>query len=330
KPVWKSARALRRILQDRHVRILHCHNTYADLVGLVAAKWCRIPCVTTLYVWGDFGFKRGVLQWIDARLLPYFDRITAHCETTRQQTLRMGFSESEVTLLPCGFEGRAVQFPAEERSRRRAEFGVGPQETVLIYVARFWPEKAHEVVLEGMKEILRHRPATTLWLLGVGPEEPRIRSMVREMNLEEKIRFLGFRSDLEEMLALADIMVHPSHMEGVPLAVLSGMAAGLPVVATRVGGLPEIVRHGETGVLIPPREPSVLAREVIQLIDHPEARRRFGQAARRFVETEYSLQEATNRVHTLYAELLAAQRNSRGALPAGLRSDAEAGAADSA
>lgn len=106
------------------------------------------------------------------------------------------------------------------------------------------------------------------------------------------------------MLSLADIMVHPSHMEGVPLAILSGLAAGLPVVATAVGGLPEVVRNGESGVLIPPGQPERLAAAVLDVIGDEALRRNLGAAARRFIEEEYSLDAAARRVTCLYKEML--------------------------
>lgn len=307
KPIPRSVSALCRIIRERKIQILHCHNTYADIVGLLAAKICRVQCVTTLYVWGDFGFKRGALQYIDRALLPFFDRITAHCEQTRQETIKMGFADTDVRLLFCGFDIRAVRMTAEVRAEKRARMGVEPQQRVLINVARFYPEKAHEVLLEAMREIADQRTDTVLWLLGVGPDQQRVEQMSKSLGLDAHVKFLGFRSDLEEVLALCDVMVHPSHMEGVPLAVLSGMAAGLPVVASRVGGLPEVVRHGDSGVLIPPKSPSIVARTVLDLLDDPQRGQKLGQAAQRFLREEYSLDAAAGRVANLYEEMLYAQ-----------------------
>jgi len=232
--------------------------------------------------------------------------VTAHCRDTQNETIRRGFSNREVRLLTCGFEAKAVTFSQEERARRRAELGVSPDQTVLINVARFWPEKAHEVLLESMKQIIQRRSGIVMWLLGIGPEEQRIRTLSEDMGLGDIVKFLGFRTDLEDVLALADIMVHPSHMEGVPLAVLSGMAAGLPIVATRVGGLPEVIRDGATGILIPPREPSRIADAVLSLIEDPALCLKLGRAAQQFIHEEYSLDAAASRVGNLYAEMISA------------------------
>lgn len=305
KPVWRSAKALKKILEEHRIRILHCHNTYAMLVGLVAARLTRVLTTTTLYVWGDFGWKRGLMQWMDRAMLPWFDTITAHCEETRRKTIEMGYKPEDVHLLVCGFDAKPVATTAEERRARRAELGALDSDMVLINVARFYPEKAHEVLLEGFRIMRVKEPRLKLWLLGVGPDEGRVRALSAGLGLDDSVRFLGFRSDLEHVLSLADIMVHPSHMEGVPLAVLSGLAAGLPVVATAVGGLPEVVRNGESGILIPPGQPETLASAVLGLVADEAQRSNLGARARRFIEEEYSLDAAARRVTGLYKEMLA-------------------------
>src|SRR5690606_15291117 len=135
-----------------------------------------------------------------------------------------------------------------------------PSDFVFVNVARFWPEKAHDILLEGFRLVLRQHSNARLWLLGSGPEESSVRNMVEQMKLQDSVQFLGFRSDLERILAMSDVQVHPSDMEGVPLAVCAGLAAGLPVLATEVGGLSEIIRSGENGILIPPRDSQKLAQ----------------------------------------------------------------------
>jgi glycosyltransferase involved in cell wall biosynthesis len=139
---------------------------------------------------------------------------------------------------------------------------------------------------------------------GVGPELARMQALAGELGVSDRVSFLGFRTDLPELLALADIQVHTSDEEGVPLAILSGMAAGKPIVATRVGGIEEVIEHGRSGLLIPPRDPHVLADTVADLIADPARQRALGANARRFVVDEYSLRAATARVERLYAEVV--------------------------
>jgi glycosyltransferase involved in cell wall biosynthesis len=304
KPVFRAARAMAREIEQRGIRILHCHNTYAQLVTIAAARLTPVKTITTLYVWGKFGWKRDVLQWLDRFSLRFLDRISVHCEATLQETIRRGVPARELRLLTCGFTEPVVIFDPQERRRRRAELGAGPDDFVLINVARFWPEKAHDVLLHAFRSIHSARPHTRLWIAGVGPLEPQIRALCSELDLDSAVRFLGFRTDLPELLALADMMVHPSDMEGVPLAVCSGMAAGLPIVATRVGGLLDILRHDFSAILVEPRDPSSVSETVLRLMDDPARRESLGNAARRFIQDEYSLAAATASVEMVYREML--------------------------
>jgi glycosyltransferase involved in cell wall biosynthesis len=122
--------------------------------------------------------------------------------------------------------------------------------------------------------------------------------------LNGAVQFLGFRADLAELLALADMQVHPSDMEGVPLAVCSGMAAGLPIVATRVGGLPDILAHERSAILVEPRNAEAAAEAILRLMDDHTKRRALGLEARRFIEDEYSLAAATAKVEAVYRDML--------------------------
>jgi glycosyltransferase involved in cell wall biosynthesis len=304
KPVIRAGRIMAGHIRRLNIQILHCHNTYAQLVAIVAGKLTRAKTVTTVYVWGNFGWKRALLQRIDQISLRFIDQVSAHCEETFRETVKRGVPPDKLKLLICGFAGQPVVLPNTERHARRGGLGVQPEDFVLINVARFWPEKAHDVLLRAFRLILKRRPKAKLWLAGVGPEEGRIRAMCMELELDESIRFLQFRKDLPAILALADLQVHPSDMEGVPLAVCSGMAAGLPIVATAVGGLVEILRHNKSAVLVEPRNPVQLAEAVLELMDDKEKRDSLGLAARAFIEREYSLSAATARVEAVYLEMM--------------------------
>jgi len=305
KPILRSARLLANHLRSENVAILHCHNTYADIVGLLGARIAGVKTVNTLYVWGHFGFVRNALQWIDRRLLPYFDQVTAHCEKTLAGTVERGYPADRLRLLTCGFDARPVTLSRQERSARRSELGANDDHFVLIHIARFWPEKAHDFLLEAFAEVILFRPNTRLWMLGVGPLLDQMQEHAANLGLSDVVQFLGFRSDLEDIIALSDLQIHPSDDEGVPLAICAGMAAGMPIVATRVGGLNEVIRNDVSGVLVEKRDKEELVRAVISLMDQPDCRARLGRQAARFIEEEYSLRSATARVEGVYEELMA-------------------------
>ena len=304
KPLFRAGRVAADFIRTHQIELLHCHNTYANLAGLRASRLTGVKTLTTVYVWSQVGLKRRLLQWIDERLLARFDQVTAHCEAALRATADRGIAESDIRLLTCGFADRVAHLTEAERQAGRAALGVGPGDAVLIKVARFWPEKRHDILLRAFKELLKQRADLHLWIPGVGPEEAAVRALADELGVSHRCRFLGFRTDLPELLAMADLQVHTSDEEGVPLAILSGMAAGRPIVSTRVGGIAEVVRDGHSGVLVPRREPVTFANAVHQLLGDPARQQRLGAAAQHFIETEYSLAAATARVERLYEEMV--------------------------
>jgi glycosyltransferase involved in cell wall biosynthesis len=307
KPVLRAARELQRLAQTWQADIVHSHNCYADVVTLVAARLGprRFRTITTTYVWFDYrNWKRNLIQWINVQAIRHFDRVTAHCDNTRRETINRGFQAKDVSTLICGFETHRVDLAPEERTLLRAQRGAQAGDTVLINVARFYPEKAQVFLLECFAQLVKQRPHLKLWMVGVGPLEDELRAAAERLQLGASVQFLGFITALPQLLALADIQVHPAHIEGVPLAICEGMAAGLPIVASEVGGLPEILDHGRNGVLVPGLDHTRFCMAVLSLVDDPVLARRYGDRARSFIENEYSLRTAIKRVETTYRELV--------------------------
>lgn len=304
KPVLQSARKLSAILQKKSIRILHTHNTYADLVGLVAAQRTKVRTITTLYVWSNFNWKRNLLQRFNRMLLRWFDLVSAHCEVTYEQTLAFGVSRDRLRLLVCGFEAPIFEGSFDDRDRRRCELGAEPGDSVLINVARLYPEKEQTLLLHYFLQIRMDEPRAKLWIAGVGPLEQELRARCAALGLDDSVVFLGFVKDLPALLYLADIHVNTSSAEGVPLAICSAMAASLPIVATDVGGLPEILDHGRAGILVPFGDSAEFVKSVLMLIASPSLRSYYGSTARRFIADDYSLSTAVKRLEYTYDELL--------------------------
>lgn len=304
KPLLSATLALRNLIREHRIDVLHCHNTYSDILGALVRLLVPVRLITTQYVWGDFGWKRNLLQWVNVLAIRRFDLVSAHCEGTRQQTIDRGFTSDAVRLLISGYEARPRRYDQEERKRRRRELGVEEGDVVLANLARFFPEKAQDGLLRSFRKVVDSRPEARLWLVGIGPLEGNLRRLCGELGLDHKVRFMGFVDDLQGLLELVDMQVHPSHMEGVALSVCAGMAAGRPIVASNVGGLPEVLRHGQTGILVPAGDESAFAAAVLDLMEHPDRAATIGAAARRFIETEYSLQRAAQDLGRAYLEVM--------------------------
>ena len=306
KPLIKASRALAGTLRAHGAQVLHTHGYYADMVGPLAGRLAGVKTITTLYVWIGRGlnWKRSVLQTLDGWAARWFDQISVHCEETGRQTVARGIRPERLKTLICGFEPHPVTLSPSERTTRRRAAGAADDELVLVNVARLYPEKTQDALLRSFQRIHAACPRTRLWIAGIGPLDQELRALTRALGLDEAVRFVGFVDDLPELLALCDVQLHPAAIEGVPLAVCAGMVAELPVVASAVGGIPEVVKDGVTGVLVPPSDEAAFADAAIELLRDPVRRRELGQAARRFIEQEYSLEVAVRRVEQTYREML--------------------------
>lgn len=175
----------------------------------------------------------------------------------------------------------------------------------VLSVARLVPDKDHETLIHAFRQVAVTHAGAELWLVGDGPREGLIRQLVADHGLTARVRFLPGQADLRPLLGQADMLALSSRSEALPNVVLEAMAAGLPVVATAVGGLPEVVASGRTGWLVPPGDPIAMAAAISRLLGDPEMRAAFGLAGRRRVEQDFSLTAMARRHEEVLQSLLA-------------------------
>jgi len=200
-----------------------------------------------------------------------------------------------------------------DATRRTLELG---DRVTGIIVARIDTLKGHDTLLTATAELKTRYPKLVILIVGDGTERSNREKLAHELGLDEKkVRFLGFRSDIPDLLAASDFFVLPSLTEGLPLSVLEAMSMKLPVIATSVGGIPELVTDGETGILIPPKDPVALAEAMARIIGDPDLRKRMGEAGYRRVVNHFSFDTMTKKYEELYYSLL--NGSARHSLPFG-------------
>jgi glycosyltransferase involved in cell wall biosynthesis len=306
KPFLKAAARIADLVRELDIQIVHTHAYYGDVLGALVKRYARVKSVATVYVWEKYELHRQIMQAMDWVALHFVDKVTAHCEETRRRTVRAGFREKNVDLLIAGFPNEVSPPPSLERARLRHEAGIGEGEILLVNVARISPEKAHDQLIRSFRLVHDRHPNTRLWISGTGfgTLQDDLISLRDSLGLTDCLDFVGYQPNLWPTLHSADIMVHSSHGEGVPIALLYGMSAALPIVVSDVGGVYEVIRQDDTGVRVPENDINGFATAICSLVEQPERRARLGAAARRFVTTEYSIQTACERVGDLYLEVL--------------------------
>ncbi len=288
---------LARLLRRERVSVLHCHNSFPRLYGTMAAGLAGVPVVvaTQHAVWFDGQIERPPLL---ARVMNPF---VTHFVAVAKSVERAGVHSGHIRRGRCSVIYNGIDLDRFSPSRRRK---LPESEVVLGCVGRLSREKRHNVILRATAQLARNGCNVRLHIVGDGPLRSGLEAQGRSLGLEEHIGFFGLRNDVAQLLRSMDIFILASATEGLPLTVIEGMASGLPVVATRVGGVPELVEEGRNGFLVPPDDAQALSAAIERLIQKPELRRTMGAEGRKMAVEKFSLELCAHRHEQLYLRLL--------------------------
>jgi glycosyltransferase involved in cell wall biosynthesis len=303
-------------MRSEHVNILHAHKFGSNVWGAVIGKLARVPVMFAHeHTWSFEGqpVRRFIDRWVVGRLA---DTVIAVSRADEQRMAEIvGIPRDKIVLVPNGI----APLPAGDGTGVRREAGVPGSASVLVAVANLRPQKAIDVMIRAVALLVADFPDVRLLIAG-GGERSALEELAAELGVADAVVFLGARDDVADVLAAADVAVSSSDFEGSPLAGMEYLAAGLPVVATDVGGMPDLVHEGENGLLVPRQDPPAMAAALAQLLADPEQARTMGQRGRLLQEREFSLEAMVRRVEALYSERLARKRAARRASASSVRS----------
>jgi glycosyltransferase involved in cell wall biosynthesis len=291
-----------RFLQQEDVDIIHTHLAMANILGAASGRLAGIPVVTTLHNVSTGSENHTVRGPLESWLLNHSVEqvIAVGLETAEAQQFRLG--GKEIIVIP-----NAVEVPGETAASRvralRQELGIAQGSPLLLSVGRLEPQKGMNDLILAFEKLLLSYPDARLVVAGIGSLHDRLNREIREAGLQSQVQLLGLRNDIPDLLAACDLFVSASRWEGLPVSVLEAMAAGKPVVATRVGDLPQVVLDG-MGVLVPPGNPDQLADALRLVIADPRCGASYGSAAREHVLKEYSASRWADRLLALYARVI--------------------------
>ena len=294
---WDVPAVLRlaRLIRHGKIDLVHTHSSIDAWVGGAAARIARVPVVRSRHVSIPI---RGGLNPVYTRLA---DRVITSGEAIRRLVLAGGVRPDAVVALPAGVD-LATFTPGVPGDAVRAEFHDG--RPVIGSIAMFRGSKGHQHLVDAFQSLLGEFPDAQLLLVGDGIRRQWVEDLARQRGLASAVRFLGFRRDVADLLRVMNCFVLAStRTEGVPQSLLQAMAVGVPVVASAIGGIPEVIADGKTGLLVPPQDPAALARAIAEVLRAPAAARERAQAARALVETRYSRDVCVDRLLALYGQL---------------------------
>ncbi len=298
---------LARLLRQQHVQILHAHMFSAVFWGKLAALLAG-GIVILQHEHSTHTLESSSRLLIDRSLANLSASIITVSGDLGVRFCRAGYPACRIRVIPNGIDPEHFPPPAEARAAARQRLGLNAAAPAVVIIGALEPRKGHDLLLQAWERFCALWKGETpiLLVVGDGPLRAELEKQAREMSGGARVIFCGERSDVREMLWASDAYVSASRTEGTSLAMLEAMAAGVPIVATAVGGTPEVLAQGEAGILVPPFDAEALAQGLSRCLGDVAASRRRAQTAQARVKAHYSLATARRRIGDLYLELATA------------------------
>lgn len=306
RPIFKLAA----LMKQRNIHIVHTQGARPSFFGRIAARLAGIPIIiTTIQVvietYNVTWIKKAIYKQLDKLTVGFADKVITVSEPLRRTLItNYGVEPSKVIKIYNGIETERYNPNAYEGAMVKREFGIAQNYSVVGIIARLVYEKAHYLFLQAAARIVENVPDVKFLIVGDGPLKTELEDLARKLGVSQYCLFTGFRDDIPKIISTLDVLVLCSLLEGMPMTILEGMAMAKPVVATNVGGIPELVKDGETGILVPPRDAESLAKAIIALLKDRDKARHMGLFGRRRVEKEFDVEIMVRKTEETYQELI--------------------------
>ncbi len=287
-------------IQSHDIQLVHSHGYKADVYGYAAAKRARVPIVATCHNWPDKTAPLRFYAFLDHLVLKSFPRVVAVSEGVRQSLKRFGIPNGRVDIISNGIDFDTLAnarptFAEEIEKKDRLVVGI---------VGRLVPAKGLDYLLRAAREILQVFPKALFVFVGDGPSREKLQELTRELGIDADVIFAGKRKDMPGVYASLDLLALPSLTEGMPMTLLEAMAAAKPVVATRVGAVPQIVIPERTGLLVKPGDTQALRDALARMLSDRSLRESCGRQGQAIVRQNFSAEAMACNYLSLYKTLL--------------------------
>ena len=278
------------IMSQDHVSAVMTFTHHSNLLGIPIAWIQRIPIRIAAHRGRIHGFPRWqekIHAWMVNSGMA--TKLVAISQQIGKDAVSEGVHPEKILVIPNGVE--SLDFDLSMRAKKRAELDIQPGQFVVLSVGRLSYEKGHDVLINAIPAILQKYSQTIFIFSGDGPQRPTLENQVDKLDIRQNVVFLGVRNDVRELITAGEVFVFPSRSEGLGQALLEAMSVGIPVVASNIGGIPEVIENGKSGVLVTPEKPDAFARAIIELLGNEEQRKNFSSAAHEMVREKYPIQK---------------------------------------
>ena len=305
----KALISLVRLIFNEKPDIVHTHSSKGGILGRLAARIAGVPNIIHTphghVFYGHFGaFASKIFLWIEKIFSRFTDRMVALTDGEKDDYINLSVCPPEKLLkIHSGVDVEKFMHANGDRVQKRRSLGLDQNEAVIGFVGWLLPIKGPDYLLKAMDYVWHRHPEASLILVGKGDMDVDLRAEALKKNGNGKVKFLGWREDIDEIMPLFDMLVLPSLNEGMGRVLVEAMAAGKPVVASRVGGIPDLVRHDVTGYLVPPADEKALAEGIKKLLDDPEKAKQMGQRGKEHCR-QFSLEAMVEKLDNLYSDIM--------------------------
>jgi glycosyltransferase involved in cell wall biosynthesis len=300
---WRAATQLLRLCRRERVAIWHGHDYKSNAIGLLLRPFYAMRLVTTVHGWVKHMRRTPIYYGIDRLCLPLYERVICVSEDLKERCLACGVPEERCVLIENGIDTQDF-FRPQGTGEAKRRLGIPPERLVVGAVGRLSAEKGFDVLIQSVDRLLAAGLDLELLIAGEGDQAGHLRDLITMLGRGDRIRLLGYCSDPVGLYQAMDVFALSSLREGLPNVLLESMAMGVPVVATRIAGVPRLVRDRENGLLVEAGSADALTSALALLLSDPGLRARLGQEGRRTVEAGYSFRTRIKRIRAIYDELL--------------------------
>lgn len=298
----KTVQMIKDYMNNAGVQILHSHNYKSNFYARRALSNSNVRWVVTNHG-RRFGPKLLLYNLLDAFIVRRADKIIAVSEEIAKKMKLAGIAKGKICLIENGVN---LEMFTTNSSSQAIKESLGIKKEVLVVgaVGSLTREKGHLYLLTAVTKVAQRLPEVIFLFVGDGRERSNLERMVFKLGIEDKVIFAGMRKDIPEILSILDVFVLPSLNEGLPIALLEAQAAKVPVVATRVGAIPDVVKDGVTGILIPPEDPEAIAKSIVRVLSDRKSACNMAQRGFERVRDNFSAEKMADKYLSLYQELL--------------------------
>lgn len=292
-----------RLMRGGRFDVVHTHSSKAGFLGRLAARWAGVPRI--IHTPHTFPFEMDVhplvrcgYRWLERLAARFTDRLVCVCPSQKLLAESVA-GAARVIVIENGIGAPAVVDEAA-RLRLRRELGLADDQVVAGVVGRFAAQKGHRYFIQAAGRVAAERPGVRFLLVGEGELRRKIERAIETVGLKDRFILVGARDDVAELLSVFDLVVLPSLWEGLPYVLLEALAAGKPVVASRVGGMQDVLQDGTNGMLVPPRDPVALAQAMLKVLENPVLRSKITNHACEALRQRYRLETMIERLTSVY------------------------------